>query len=88
MCKRERERLARNQEKVALRTSPKQYMQRVVERFNLTKWLAQEQAREKLIQAGYRAQAPYVAFLFFRMVAPIAAFVVGLFYLFLVVELD
>src|ERR1041384_5058083 len=52
---RERERLARGEkEKVSLRSSPKQYMQRVVERFNLTKWLAQEAAREKLVQAGYR----------------------------------
>src|SRR6476660_2866978 len=57
---RERERLARGEkEKVSLRSSPKQYMQRVVERFNLTKWLAQEAARDKLVQAGYRGQAPY-----------------------------
>ena len=33
---RERERLARG-EKIALRTSPKQYMQTIVERFNLSK---------------------------------------------------
>src|SRR3954471_18241039 len=66
---RERERLSRGEkDKVALRQSPKQYMQRAVERLNLTKWLGQEVAREKLVQAGYRGQAPYVAFLFFRMV--------------------
>src|SRR4029078_11445042 len=54
---RERERLARGEkEKVSLRQSPKQYMARIVEKFNLTKWLAQEAAREKLIQAGYRGQ--------------------------------
>src|SRR6478735_4021467 len=70
---RERERLARGEkekEKVALRASPKQYMQRVVERFNLNKWLAQEAAREKLVQAGFRGQAPYIAFLFFRLIMP------------------
>src|SRR6476661_2707584 len=50
---RERERMARSAEKVSLRTSPKQYMQTVVERFNLTKWVGQEEAREKLMQAGY-----------------------------------
>jgi tight adherence protein C len=50
---RERERLARgDKDRVALRQSPKQYMQHVVERLNLTKWLAQEEAREKLVQAG------------------------------------
>jgi tight adherence protein C len=86
---RERERLARGEkEKIALRQTPKQYMQNVVEKFNLTKWLAQEEAREKLVQAGYRGQAPYIAFLFFRMVAPVVAFLVALFYLFVVVELD
>jgi tight adherence protein C len=85
---RERERMARGEkEKVALRPTPKQYMQNVVERFNLAKWLAQEEAREKLVQAGYRGQAPYVAFLFFRMVTPVATFVFALFYMFLVIEL-
>ena len=63
-------------------------MQRVVERFNLTKWLAQEEAREKLVQAGYRGHAPYVAFLFFRMVTPVALFLFALFYVFVVIELD
>jgi tight adherence protein C len=86
---RERERLARGEkEKVSLRQSPKQYMARVVERFNLTKWLAQEEARDKLVQAGYRGQAPYVAFLFFRMITPAIMFVMALFYMFVVIELD
>jgi tight adherence protein C len=86
---RERERMARgDKEKVNLRPSPKQYMSKVVERFNLTKWLAQEEAREKLVQAGYRGQAPYVGFLFFRMVTPAALFLFALFYLFLVVQFD
>ena len=84
---RERERLARG-EKVTLRTSPKQYMKTVVERFNLTKWVGQEEARTKLVQAGYRGQAPYVAYLFFRMVTPSAAFVAAVVYLFGVVDLD
>ncbi|MEW6453741.1 MAG: type II secretion system F family protein [Pseudomonadota bacterium] len=86
---RERERMARGEkEKIALRQSPKQYMQRVVEQFNLSKWLAQEEAREKLVQAGYRGHAPYVAFLFFRMIAPVAAIMMAAFYLFVVVELN
>jgi tight adherence protein C len=86
---RERERLARGErEKVSLRQAPKQYMQRVVERFNLAKWLAQEEAREKLVQAGYRGQAPYIAFLFFRLLAPAVLLLFTLFYLFVVVELD
>ena len=78
---RERERMARG-EKVALRSSPKQYIQRVVEQFNLSKWVGQEEARAKLIQAGYRGQAPYVVYLFFRMVAPIVTLASSLVYLF------
>jgi|SRR6185295_17960493 len=84
---RERERLARG-EKVTLRQSPKQYMKTIVDRFNLAKWVGQEQARSKLIQAGYRGNAPYVAFLFFRMVSPVVAFVVAVLYLFFILEVD
>jgi tight adherence protein C len=84
---RERERMARS-EKVSLRTSPKQYMQTVVEQFNLTKWVGQEEAREKLMQAGYRGQGPYVAFLFFRMIVPIVMLLVTAFYTFVVLQLD
>jgi tight adherence protein C len=84
---RERERMARG-EKVSLRQSPKQYMKTVVERFNLTKWLAQEEVRAKLVQAGYRGQAPYITYLFFRMVMPIIALPVTAFYLFVVIEWD
>jgi tight adherence protein C len=57
---RERERMARG-EKVTLRQSPKQYMKTVVDQFNLVKWVGQEEARDKLLQAGYRGHAPYVA---------------------------
>src|SRR4029077_11595678 len=86
---RERERLARGEkEKIALRQSPKQYMQNIVERFNLTKWLAQEAAREKLVQAGYRGQAPYVAFLFFRMVTPAITLITAVVYLFVIVNVE
>src|SRR5262249_33486296 len=80
-------RLARG-EKVSLRTSPKQYMKTVVEHFNLAKWVGQEEARTMLVQAGYRGQGPYVAFLFFRMLTPVLALALTLFYLFVVVELE
>ncbi len=84
---RERERMARG-EKVSLRQSPKQYVKTIVERFNLTKWLAQEEVRGKLVQAGYRGQAPYITFLFFRMLMPIITLPVTAFYLFVVLEWD
>ena len=84
---RERERLAKG-EKVNLRRSPRQYMQTVVTQFNLNKWLGQEQARAKLVQAGYRGQAPYVTFLFFRLVTPALAVIFTAFYIFLVIDFD
>src|SRR5437762_2480184 len=84
---RERDRLART-EKVSLRQSPKQVVQKVVEDFNLTKWLAQESAREKLVMAGYRGQAPYVTFLFFRLIMPIVGLVGTAIYVFLISKSD
>jgi tight adherence protein C len=87
MRQRERERMARG-DRVALRQTPKQYMKTAVERLNLAKWVGQEQAREKLVQAGYRGQAPYIAFLFFRMVVPLAVLALSLFYVFLVLEFN
>jgi tight adherence protein C len=85
---RERERMAQDKQKVSLRQSPKQYIQRIVEGFNLNKWFGQEEARLKLVQAGYRGHAPYVTYLFFRMVTPIAAFLSAAFYLFVVLEFN
>jgi tight adherence protein C len=84
---RERERMARG-EKVSLRQSPKQYMKTVVDQFNLVKWVGQEEARDKLLQAGYRGHAPYVAYLFFRMVTPIVALISTLVYLFLIIDMQ
>ena len=83
---RERERLMTGQ-KISLRPSPKQYMKTVVDRFNLAKWVGQEEAREKLVQAGYRGHAPYVAYLFFRMVTPASAMLAAVVYLFVIVDI-
>jgi tight adherence protein C len=84
---RERERLARG-EKVALRRSPKQYMQTIVNELNLGKWVGQEEARALLVQAGHRGQAPYITFLFFRLVSPILMLAGSAFYVFFVAKLE
>ena len=60
----------------------------MVEDFNLGKWLAQEAAREKLTQAGYRGQAPYITFLFFRLVTPVLLFLLAVIYVFLISHLQ
>jgi tight adherence protein C len=84
---RERERLNKS-EKVSLRQTPKQIVSKVVVDFNLSKWLAQEAAREKLTQAGYRGQAPYITFLFFRLVTPLLFFVAAILYVFVISHLQ
>ncbi len=84
---RERERMAQSS-KVALRQSPKMYMKRAVDNFNLSKWVGQEEARAMLVQAGYRGQAPYVTYLFFRMTMPVVMLLASRFYIFVVLNLD
>ena len=84
---RERERLAQGS-KISLRQSPKVYMKTVVENFNLRRWVGEEAAHLMLLQAGYRGQAPYVTYLFFRMVMPVAMLLLALFYVFVVIKLD
>src|SRR6201747_2638522 len=84
---RERERLNEN-EKISLRQAPKQVVSKVVEDFNLGKWVAQEAAREKLVMAGYRGHAPYVTFLFFRMVTPILFLIGAVLYVFVISHME
>lgn len=87
MRQRERDRMNKA-EKIALRQSPKQFIQKTVEDFNLTKWLAQEEARDKLVMAGYRGQSPYVTFLFFRLVMPIVFFIGAVLYVFVISHME
>lgn len=84
---RERANLART-EKVSLRQSPKQLVSRVVDDLNLGKWLAQEAARDKLVMAGYRGQAPYITFLFFRMMTPTVLLIAAASYVFLLTSMN
>ena len=83
---REREKLASG-DRVQLRQSPKAYMQTIVEQLNLRKWLGENEIRATLIQAGYRGQGPYITFLFFRMIMPIAMFLFAILYLFVIIDL-
>src|SRR6266852_8532498 len=84
---RERDRLSKT-EKVSLRQTPKQLVSRVVHDFNLGKWLAQEAALEKLAMAGYRGHAPYVTFLFFRLVTPLVLFLAAVLYVFVLSPME
>jgi tight adherence protein C len=76
---RQRERSRINQGS-SLRSAPKAYMKDVVERFQLAKHLGVDDARAKLVQAGYRGQGAEVALLFYRLVGPVVGLLVGLVY--------
>jgi tight adherence protein C len=78
---RERERLY-DSKKVSLRQEPKAYMKEVVERFNLSKWLGTDAAKKQMMMAGFRGPQAEVAFLFFRLVTPVALFIFALIYVF------
>jgi tight adherence protein C len=84
---RQRERDRLRNDKVSLRQSPKQIVSRVVDDLNLGKWVAQEAARDKLQMAGYRGHAPYITFLFFRMVTPIVLLLAAILYVFVIAHL-
>ena len=88
MRQRERERMMQDKQKITLRQTPKQYVQTIVDQFNLSKWFGQEEARIKLVQAGYRGNAPYVTFLFLRMISPVVCLAASAFYLFVVLNLN
>lgn len=81
---RERARLNAETNRVALRKSPKVYMQEVVDRLNLRRLLETADTRDKLKMAGYRSQSAVVAFLFFRVALPPLLFLVALFYVFFI----
>src|SRR3954451_50688 len=84
---RERDRLNKSG-KGPRRQTPKQIVSKVVDDFNLGKWLAQEAARDKLVMAGYRGHAPYITFLFARAVTPIVLFVGAVLYIFVITNLE
>ena len=89
----ERERIrAREREKLVaskgrLRQEPKAYMKQIVDRFNLSQWLATDQAKAQMLMAGYRGPQAETAFLFFRLIGPVAFMLVGAFYIFVVLHL-
>jgi tight adherence protein C len=63
---------------------PSNLMKNVLERFKLGNMLESENSKDKLASAGYRGQAPLIAFMFFRFVMPPVVLLVMLFYLFVV----
>ena len=67
-----------------LRTTPKGFMQRIVDQFNLREKFDNEALREDLKRAGLRGQDKLVYFMFFRVAAPIIVFIIALIYVFVI----
>lgn len=78
------ERLAElaSSERGSLRNKPKTFMQGMVDKLNLRNAFDSAELRDSLKMAGLRGQAPVVAFMFFKVIAPIVSFIVALVYLF------
>ncbi len=72
----------------SLRRTPTGYMQQIVDALNLRKILDTDDLRDRLKRAGLRGQAPLIAFMFFRVAAPVMFFVLAAFYLFVLGALD
>jgi tight adherence protein C len=86
---RERERLSRSQEsRPTLRQQPKAYMKNIVDQFQLGKWLGTDTAKAQLLMAGFRGPQAEIAFLFFRLVMPIALFFASVGYVFFIWDTD
>src|SRR4051812_39157334 len=76
------EALAQVNRRGQLRSTPIGFMKRTVDNFNLEKLTQSPGMKEKLVRAGYRGQAPIIAFMFFRFLMPPILLVGALIYLF------
>jgi tight adherence protein C len=65
-----------------LRQAPRGFMQQIVEQLNLRSSFESEDLKNKLKMAGLRGQRPLVAYMFFRVLAPIIVAICALIYLF------
>jgi tight adherence protein C len=71
-----------------LRVEPVTFMKQTLEKLKLSKILESANTRDRLVQGGYRGQAPLITFMFFRFVMPFILFAVALFYVFVVLHLS
>jgi len=84
---REREKMA-SRKSGALRQTPKAYMKEIVDKYSLSKWLGTDEAKSQLAMAGFRGPQAEIAFLFFRLVTPIASVIIGAVYVFVLLRND
>jgi tight adherence protein C len=80
--------LAKKEGQGRLRTTPRGFMQEIVDRLNLRSAFDSEEVRDKLKMAGLRGQAPLVTYMFFRLAMPLIVAVIAFFYLFAIGDHD
>ncbi|AEV35590.1 type II secretion system protein [Pseudovibrio sp. FO-BEG1] len=87
---RERNRLAnqKENERVALRSSPKESVREFVDKYDLKKILSNDNVINKLKMAGYRGASPLYTYLFLQIVLPVSFFALTFFYLQIVLKVD
>lgn len=71
-----------------LRQAPKGYVQQIVDALDLKSKLDSEELRQKLKSAGYRGEGPVMTFMAFRVIMPPVIFLIALFYLLIVIDLE
>ena len=77
-----------NRSRGQLRTTPVGFMKRTVDNLNIRKLAESPGMKEKLARAGFRGQAPVIAFMFFRFLMPPVLFLGALIYLFGISTVD
>ena len=75
---------SKERDSAKLRMVSKGFMRDIVDQFNLGQMFDSDEVRNKLRRAGLRGQGPMVAYMFFRVAAPLMVFAAALFYLFVV----
>jgi tight adherence protein C len=85
---RERNRLNSQSNKLSLRNEPKRLFKEIVDRLDLAKQADGEKLSLTLRRAGFRGKGPAVAFLAIQQLAPVGMFLLSVFYVFLILDLQ
>lgn len=85
---RERARLMGENKQVLLSKKPRKIFSDIVERFRLLHGADDARTTQSLRMAGYRGQAPLIAFLALRVLMPVVFFALAAFYIFMVLKLE
>ncbi|MCV6546568.1 MAG: type II secretion system F family protein [Cohaesibacter sp.] len=75
-------------DRISLRQEPKALVSQIVDRFNMRDAFADQATRNRLKQAGFRGDVHLMTFTFARIAGPIVGLLLGIFYLFVLTDLD